>query len=170
MTLYDNHEDLKKTARLQEERIKRLATKVIRLAEDKKKLQKMSSLGGGSGQVDMDGDLTEELSEKNQKLESENRRLVKKMDEFKQLYMEQLNKNKIVTSRTDSGLPFPSAGRSSRSLNVPRRSSSLRKVESNRIESKHSKSSTIDLNHHLVAAQEENNNMLQARVRNPRLA
>lgn len=169
LTLYDHHEDLKKTARLQEERIKRLATKVLRLAEDKKKLQKISiSAGGARPPIDIDTDhVNDELTDKNQKLENENRHLVRKIDEYKQLYIEVLNKNKVVTSRTDSGL-FPSAGPTRPSRTLPKRNSSLRKVESS-TPSKHARSSTIlkqsstmDISHHLVAAQQENNNMLEA--------
>ena len=77
------------------------------MAEDKKKLQK------SGGQTDHINDsVADELSDQNTRLENENRNLLKKMDEYKQKYVELLNKKKVVTSRTDSGLPFPSAGRS----------------------------------------------------------
>ena len=48
--------------------------------------------------------MTEEWTEKLQGLEKENNRLIKKLDEYKQMYYELQSKKKIVASRTDTGL------------------------------------------------------------------
>ena len=114
-------------ARLQEDRIKRLATKIVKLANDKKKLQK--SVGGGLLRSDSEDNCNEELNERIDQLEKENNALVKKLDDYKQLYYEQQNKTK-VTSRTDSGL-YPSAGpsRSASRTTPTAMKRSLRRVE-----------------------------------------
>ena len=87
-------------ARLQEDRIKRLASKIVKLANDKKKLQRSAS--GGMRSSDNDDNCNEELNERIDQLEKENNALIKKLDDYKQLYYEQQKKTK-VTSRTDSG-------------------------------------------------------------------
>merc|ERR1712141_406309 len=77
--------------------------------------QKSASQAGNSGKMgisttgDDADDFVDELSLKNEKLEKENNELIKKLDEFKQLYLEAQKKNKIVTPRIDTGL-HPSAG------------------------------------------------------------
>ena len=51
---------------------------------------------------DNDDNCNEELNERIDQLEKENNALIKKLDDYKQLYYEQQKKTK-VTSRTDSG-------------------------------------------------------------------
>ena len=51
----------------------------------------------------------DELNDKIEKLEQENNQLIKKVDEYKQRYLEAQKSNKVVTSRIDTGL-HPSAG------------------------------------------------------------
>ena len=43
LTLYDNHEDLKKICRAQEEKNKRFATKILKLAGDRKRRNRSRS-------------------------------------------------------------------------------------------------------------------------------
>jgi len=169
LRLYDEHQELKKTARLQEDRIKRLAAKIVKLANDKKKLQRSASGGvGGAKSSDNDDNCAEELNERIDQLEKENNALVKKLDEYKQLYYEQQKKGK-VTARIDSGILHPSAGppvRSSPSRSNPssmRRS--LRRVEAkseSRLASGSKSGAVLDLEARLAAAVEENNNMFEA--------
>ena len=152
------------------------------MADDKKKLQKSASQAG-SGKMrvtttDDADDFIDELGLKNDKLEKENNELIRKLDEFKQLYLEAQKKNKIVTPRIDTGL-HPSAGpkrttsgnslrgnisgNSLRAQGSRTSASSLRRVEKSKTD--HSlgrNSANIDLEHRLAAAIEENNNMLEA--------
>ena len=51
---------------------------------------------------DNEDNCNEELNERIDQLEKENNALIKKLDDYKQLYYEQQKKTK-VTSRTDSG-------------------------------------------------------------------
>lgn len=170
LRLYDEHNALKLTARAQEDRIKRLASKVIRLADDKKKLQKSASHHGtGIGTDDKvftDGDdFMDELNDKIEKLEKENNQLIKKVDEYKQRYLEAQKGNKMVTAKVDSGLglPNPSAGPRRTTSGGSLRRTGLRRVETKSESKLNSKSNhTLEVEHRLSAALEENNNMLEA--------
>ena len=104
----------------------------------------------------------DELNDKIEKLEQENNQLIKKVDEYKQRYLEAQKNNKVVTSRIDTGL-HPSAGPRRTTSGGSLRRPGLRRVETKSESKLNSKSShTLEIEHRLTAALEENNNMLEA--------
>ena len=134
-------------------------------ADDKKKLQKSASQNGiGTSEKTFNDadDFMDELNEKIEKLEQENNQLIKKVDEYKQRYLEAQKSNKVVTSRIDTGL-HPSAGPRRTTSGGSLRRPGLRRVETKSESKLNSKSShTLEIEHRLTAALEENNNMLEA--------
>ncbi|CAF0828349.1 unnamed protein product [Brachionus calyciflorus] len=116
LKIYDENIILKKHARKQEEKIKMMATKLIRLVNDKKKSSSKGTLndsGGGKRMRDVDSEeYIAGIQNKLMELEQQNKKLKENLQISKiQLQSLQTQKNPVsnmynnVTSRIDTGLP-----------------------------------------------------------------
>lgn len=109
LRLHDEHILLKKYARKQEDKIKKLATKLTRLVNDKKRLEQDGGIGNKKRDVEME-ELIQDLQDKVRDVEKQNCQLREKLLVAKQQALVRAKKPtgyRYVSSRIDSGRSKP---------------------------------------------------------------
>ncbi|XP_023225697.1 protein fantom-like [Centruroides sculpturatus] len=109
LRLHDEHILLKKYARKQEDKIKKLATKLSRLINDKKRLEQEGGTGNRKRDVEME-ELVQDLQDKVREVEKQNCQLREKLLIAKQqalIHAKRPSGYRYVTPRVDSGRSKP---------------------------------------------------------------
>ncbi|XP_076863714.1 protein fantom isoform X2 [Brachyhypopomus gauderio] len=107
LRLQEEHLLLKQHTHKQEDKIKRMATKLIRLVKDRKRVEQVSSAGRAVGGRDVEmEEMIEELQEKVQELEKQNEGLKQRLLTAKQLQSQSRRPTPYshIQSRINSGL------------------------------------------------------------------